>query len=151
MYICQPCIQGFPDLLHIGNQARPKIFDLEIRTPDNLYEAVVEVDEQVILPLSEEVNQRNGKDAVANARSVGRVLHGAWREQVWVGGLEYSRVPLVVQDVSSWRPRGGRGDGGDGVCEEGARPGQAARGPAKGKLWLHVSPEKGRGGMWAQF
>lgn len=35
--------QGFPDLLHIGNQSRPNIFDLEIRCPDTLYERVVEV------------------------------------------------------------------------------------------------------------
>ncbi|PNH09382.1 5-oxoprolinase [Tetrabaena socialis] len=32
--------RGFPDLLHIANQSRPNIFDLEIRTPDKLYEAV---------------------------------------------------------------------------------------------------------------
>lgn len=34
---------GFKDVLHIGNQARPKIFDLNIRKPSNLYEEVVEV------------------------------------------------------------------------------------------------------------
>ncbi|EFJ47592.1 hypothetical protein VOLCADRAFT_61291, partial [Volvox carteri f. nagariensis] len=38
---------GFPDLLHIANQSRPNIFDLEIRTPEKLYEEVVEVDEQL--------------------------------------------------------------------------------------------------------
>ncbi|KAJ3168792.1 hypothetical protein HK101_011585 [Irineochytrium annulatum] len=40
---------GFKDLLHIGNQARPRIFDLEIKMPDVLYERVVEVDERVTL------------------------------------------------------------------------------------------------------
>ena len=39
--------RGFRDLLHIGNQSRPRIFDLEIKVPDVLYERVVEVDEQV--------------------------------------------------------------------------------------------------------
>jgi N-methylhydantoinase A/oxoprolinase/acetone carboxylase beta subunit len=39
--------RGFRDLLHIGNQSRPHIFDLEIRVPDVLYDMVVEVDEQV--------------------------------------------------------------------------------------------------------
>lgn len=43
--------KGFRDLLHIGNQSRPAIFDLEIKVPDVLYEAVVECDEQVVLPL----------------------------------------------------------------------------------------------------
>ncbi|XP_028660115.1 5-oxoprolinase [Erpetoichthys calabaricus] len=41
--------KGFKDLLHIGNQARPRIFDLEIVMPDVLYEEVIEVEERVIL------------------------------------------------------------------------------------------------------
>ena len=41
--------KGFKDLLYIGNQARPRIFDLEIKLQDVLYETVVEVDEQVSL------------------------------------------------------------------------------------------------------
>lgn len=40
---------GFKDCLTIGNQSRPKIFDLAIRKPDVLYEEVVEVDERVTL------------------------------------------------------------------------------------------------------
>jgi len=43
--------KGFRDLLHIANQSRPDIFDLAIQMPDLLYETVVEVDEEVILPL----------------------------------------------------------------------------------------------------
>ncbi|RIB11070.1 Hydantoinase B/oxoprolinase-domain-containing protein [Gigaspora rosea] len=41
--------KGFKDLLLIGNQARPKIFDLSIHKPDVLYQRVVEIDERVIL------------------------------------------------------------------------------------------------------
>lgn len=37
------------DLLLIGNQTRPKIFDLAIERPPMLYEQVVEVDERVTL------------------------------------------------------------------------------------------------------
>lgn len=37
------------DLLEIGNQSRPKIFDLNIRKPEVLYSAVLEVDERVTL------------------------------------------------------------------------------------------------------
>ncbi|XP_072388025.1 5-oxoprolinase isoform X1 [Diabrotica undecimpunctata] len=40
--------KGYKDLLLIGNQARPKIFDLNIRRPEILYSAVVEVDCRVI-------------------------------------------------------------------------------------------------------
>lgn len=41
--------KGFGDLLEIGNQARPDIFDLSCATPSLLYEQVVEVDERVLL------------------------------------------------------------------------------------------------------
>lgn len=41
--------KGFKDCLVIGNQSRPKIFDLAINKPDVLYSAVVEVDERVTL------------------------------------------------------------------------------------------------------
>ncbi|KAF4532075.1 hypothetical protein B566_EDAN013405, partial [Ephemera danica] len=41
--------EGFRDLLHIGNQARPSIFDLSVRCPELLYEAVVETHGRVIL------------------------------------------------------------------------------------------------------
>ncbi|KAJ4863762.1 hydantoinase b/oxoprolinase domain-containing protein [Trichoderma breve] len=41
--------KGFKDCLTIGNQSRPKIFDLAIRKPDVLYEQVVEIDERVTL------------------------------------------------------------------------------------------------------
>uniref|UniRef100_A0A1B6LIT0 5-oxoprolinase n=3 Tax=Graphocephala atropunctata TaxID=36148 RepID=A0A1B6LIT0_9HEMI len=40
--------KGFKDVLYIGNQARPKIFDLEIVTPGVLYEEVVEADCRVV-------------------------------------------------------------------------------------------------------
>ncbi|KAJ1634530.1 Hydantoinase/oxoprolinase N-terminal region-domain-containing protein [Pavlovales sp. CCMP2436] len=38
---------GFADLLEIGTQARPAIFDLRVSTPSNLYETVIEIDERV--------------------------------------------------------------------------------------------------------
>ncbi|KXS20188.1 hypothetical protein M427DRAFT_94686 [Gonapodya prolifera JEL478] len=41
--------KGFKDLLRIGNQARPAIFDLEVRVPEVLYDEVIEVDERVTL------------------------------------------------------------------------------------------------------
>ena len=46
--------KGFADLQFIGNQARPKIFDLEIKRPELLYEEVVEVDERVRLVKEDE-------------------------------------------------------------------------------------------------
>ncbi|XP_054738314.1 5-oxoprolinase [Anastrepha obliqua] len=40
--------EGFRDLLYIGNQARPKIFDLNIRKPSNLYKTVVEISCRIV-------------------------------------------------------------------------------------------------------
>ncbi|KAF4126659.1 Hydantoinase B/oxoprolinase [Geosmithia morbida] len=40
---------GFKDVLQIGNQSRPYMFDLAIRRPDPLYSEVFEVDERVVL------------------------------------------------------------------------------------------------------
>ena len=41
--------KGFKDCLEIGNQARPKIFDLAISKPEVLYQEVIEIDERVTL------------------------------------------------------------------------------------------------------
>lgn len=46
--------KGFRDLLYIGNQARPKIFELNIKKPSNLYKTVVEVDCRIIPEQSKE-------------------------------------------------------------------------------------------------
>ena len=39
--------RGFRDIVQIGNQSRPAIFDLAIHKPEVLYDQVVEVDERV--------------------------------------------------------------------------------------------------------
>ncbi|KAL2817015.1 putative 5-oxoprolinase [Aspergillus cavernicola] len=41
--------KGFRDLLEIGNQARPHIFDLSVRRMGKLYETVLEIDERVTI------------------------------------------------------------------------------------------------------
>ncbi|XP_058760719.1 5-oxoprolinase 1-like [Vicia villosa] len=52
--------RGFRDLLQIGNQARPSIFDLTVAKPSNLYEEVVEVDERVVLVQENEEENQGG-------------------------------------------------------------------------------------------
>src|SRR5690606_30540226 len=39
--------RGFADLLAIGNQDRPKLFELNIQKPTPLYEVAVEIDERI--------------------------------------------------------------------------------------------------------
>ena len=48
--------KGFADVLEIGNQSRPNIFDLSCAKPSLLYKRVVEVDERIIL---KEFNKEN--------------------------------------------------------------------------------------------
>ncbi|KAK2467578.1 hypothetical protein APHAL10511_000433 [Amanita phalloides] len=99
--------KGFKDLLLIGNQSRPKIFDLNIRRPPPLYSTVVEVDERVTLvgytsdPLSEahaiqfeekedgQVKMKrgyrgNGWDRVGDAEGPGEIFRGLSGEAVRV-------------------------------------------------------------------
>ncbi|XP_059647017.1 5-oxoprolinase 1 [Cornus florida] len=56
--------RGFRDLLQIGNQARPNIFDLTVSKPSNLYEEVIEVDERVELVLDKEESNPDNKSLV---------------------------------------------------------------------------------------
>ncbi|KAJ3950419.1 uncharacterized protein N0V96_001564 [Colletotrichum fioriniae] len=49
--------KGLKDLLHIGNQSRPKLFDLAIRKPDVLYSKVIEIPERVTLDAWSENNK----------------------------------------------------------------------------------------------
>ena len=51
--------KGFKDCLRIGNQSRPRIFDLAIRKPEVLYQSVIEVDERVTLEDYAEDPERN--------------------------------------------------------------------------------------------
>ncbi|GAB0135107.1 hypothetical protein EsDP_00003456 [Epichloe bromicola] len=59
--------KGFRDCLVIGNQSRPKIFDLAIKKPDVLYERVVEIDERVTLEDYAEDPERTVTEAHASA------------------------------------------------------------------------------------
>ncbi|KAI0509413.1 hydantoinase B/oxoprolinase [Xylaria bambusicola] len=61
--------KGFRDCLTIGNQSRPKIFDLAIKKPDVLYEEVVEIDERVTLEDYAEDPVRNVTKAEVRAGS----------------------------------------------------------------------------------
>jgi 5-oxoprolinase (ATP-hydrolysing) len=89
------------DLLIIGNQSRPKIFDLNIRRPTPLFETVLEIDERVTLvgyssdPQAEEHAvqfEENGDlkrgyrgkgwDGQSNAEGPGEVVRGISGEAV---------------------------------------------------------------------
>ncbi|WP_431305074.1 hydantoinase B/oxoprolinase family protein [Sediminicoccus sp. BL-A-41-H5] len=77
--------RGFADMLRIGNQARPRLFDLNIRLPELLHERVAEiggritVDGTEIAPLDEAAARAALKAAYAEGvRAVAVVLMHAW-------------------------------------------------------------------------
>ncbi|KZT03038.1 5-oxoprolinase [Laetiporus sulphureus 93-53] len=89
--------RGFKDLLLIGNQARPKIFDLNIRRPPPLYSTVLEVDERVTL-----VGYTSDPQAEAHAVQFdenGKVKHG-YRGKGWDGKGDADGPGEVVQGLS---------------------------------------------------
>ncbi len=88
--------RGFRDLLRIGYQTRPRLFDLEIRRPDLLYEMVGEMDERldaegaVITPLDEEA-----------ARETLQTAHDAGIRAVAIAGLHAYLNPTHEERVAA--------------------------------------------------
>ena len=64
---------GFADALRIGNQTRPRLFDLDIRLPSMLYERVVEIGGRVAIDGSEieALDEAGAVRAFAEARAAG--------------------------------------------------------------------------------
>ena len=78
--------RGFRDALRIGYQNRPKIFALDVRLPDLLYQNVIEVDERVgargdvLIPLDPSAARRDLEMVYAGGiKSVAVVLMHAYR------------------------------------------------------------------------
>ncbi len=65
--------EGFRDILQIGNQDRPRLFDLEIKKPELLYEEVVEVGERLRL-------LQKGEDSQSLRAAGRRVVSGVTGE-----------------------------------------------------------------------
>ena len=91
--------RGFRDILQIGNQDRPDIFDLKIRKPDLLYEAVVEVDERLRMLRADEKTPE------------GRVIEGITGERLVVRkSLDVEALASPATENSEQRhPQPGRG------------------------------------------
>ena len=75
---------------------------LRYRSPDMLYERVVEVEAQVVLPLGSETNQRNGSDAANSVRfAVGSRGSGGGRQRQTKGIHHDQPGPSFSSDESS--------------------------------------------------
>lgn len=102
----EPCAllitKGFQDLLTIGNQSRPKIFDLSISKPDVLYQKVVEIDERVVLLNSAASSEQIDPDT--NDTNVRQGISGEWVKVVQapdLGKLESQLKSLYDQGYRS--------------------------------------------------
>lgn len=75
--------KGFKDCLEIGNQSRPKIFDLAILRPDVLYEKVVEIDERVTLEdYAEDPERKTTEVGSKNSAKTSDLVRGLSSEAV---------------------------------------------------------------------
>lgn len=86
--------RGFADLLTIGNQSRPNIFDLDIRRPATLYRRVVELDGRLV--------PRQAPDLCHLQQSAApyRVLAGhGGQEYLELEPLDVAQVTAVLKDV----------------------------------------------------
>ncbi|KAG6531015.1 5-oxoprolinase-like [Zingiber officinale] len=83
--------RGFRDLLQIGNQARPKIFDLTVSKPSNLYEEVVEVDERIELVIDE-------KNVTSSIEGISGELVKVTKP-IDIDGLRYSLKHLLDKGI----------------------------------------------------
>jgi 5-oxoprolinase (ATP-hydrolysing) len=65
--------KGFADLLRIGNQARPRLFDLDIKLPSMLYEFVAEITGRVAVDgkVIERLDEQAASAAFDHARAAG--------------------------------------------------------------------------------
>uniref|UniRef100_A0A8W7PML1 5-oxoprolinase n=1 Tax=Anopheles coluzzii TaxID=1518534 RepID=A0A8W7PML1_ANOCL len=80
--------RGFRDLLQIGNQARPNIFQLNIQKPANLYREVIEIDARLVP--AQEVSCQLGEASAG------------WRRLTGAADSTYlEMVPLDEQDLRS--------------------------------------------------
>ena len=77
--------RGFADMLRIGNQARPRLFDLHVKLPELLHERVAEIGGRVAVDGSEieKLDEAAARTALAEAhaagiRAVAIVMMHAW-------------------------------------------------------------------------
>ncbi|XP_058129823.1 5-oxoprolinase isoform X2 [Anopheles coustani] len=79
--------RGFRDLLQIGNQARPNIFQLNIKKPTNLYREVIEIDARLV----------PGQEGICQ---LGEGITGGWRRLTGASDATYlEMIPLDEVDL----------------------------------------------------
>lgn len=76
--------KGFGEALKIGHQSRPKLFDLDIKRPDVLYEKYVEVDERVTIDHAYAEDKHVGLTAKGLSGDTVRIIKPLGKPPRWV-------------------------------------------------------------------
>ena len=84
--VCLVTTKGFKDVLQIGNQTRPHIFDLTAKKLGQLYSDVIEIDERVTIDTFSE----GGGDKLA-----ARTADGAFDEESVIPGITGDRIRVL--------------------------------------------------------
>src|SRR3954466_1986286 len=93
--------KGFADCLRIGNQARPRLFDLAITLPSMLYERVVEIGGRVDVNGAEieEIDEAAARAAFAQGKADGIDACAIVLMHAWKFPAHEQRLAAIARDA----------------------------------------------------
>lgn len=92
---------GFADLLRIGNQARPRLFDLDVRLPELLHERAVEIGGRVAVDGTEleALDEAGARDALRAAYQEGLRAVAILMMHAWAYPAHEERLGAIAREV----------------------------------------------------
>jgi 5-oxoprolinase (ATP-hydrolysing) len=93
--------RGFADLLRIGNQARPRLFDLDVRLPELLHERAVEIGGRVAVDGTEleALDEAGARDALRAAYQEGLRAVAILMMHAWAYPAHEERLGAIAREV----------------------------------------------------
>jgi 5-oxoprolinase (ATP-hydrolysing) len=93
--------RGFADLLRIGNQARPRLFDLDVRLPELLHERAVEIGGRVAVDGTEleALDEVGARDALRAAYQEGLRAVAILMMHAWAYPAHEERLGAIAREV----------------------------------------------------
>jgi 5-oxoprolinase (ATP-hydrolysing) len=93
--------RGFADLLRIGNQARPRLFDLDVRLPELLHERAVEIGGRVAVDGTEleALDEAGARDALRAAYQDGLRAVAILMMHAWAYPAHEERLGAIAREV----------------------------------------------------
>jgi 5-oxoprolinase (ATP-hydrolysing) len=93
--------RGFDDLLRIGNQARPRLFDLDVRLPELLHERAVEIGGRVAVDGTEleALDEAGARDALRAAHQEGLRAVAILMMHAWAHPAHEERLGAIAREV----------------------------------------------------